>query len=266
MLVHAIRFHLESCYALIKIANKNAIRKFSKNVFSITFFSVLTVPISKQNHRPISLMVTYWHWDLTETHHLLLDTLMVSVVLKPKSLIIKLENGIKQLTIRLPTIGTQQKNKKIWIIFQNIPLRYDFNRRKRIYHRWVHRRGSRLLQIYNCRIQRRQLETRWWLVSSSSWTWRYHNCWVYYNGCWWWRGYWRTVSPYNIRYIIYHILSIQHIWSREGFTFIFTFSSNTELWEMDSFEYQIINPILLYYDAPGLFLVDVGYCSENWKE
>ena len=40
----------------------------------------------------------------------------------------------------------------------------------------------------------------------------------------------------------------------------------TELWELDSFERQTINPTLSGYYAPGLFLVDIGYCSKNSEE
>ena len=37
----------------------------------------------------------------------------------------------------------------------------------------------------------------------------------------------------------------------------------TELWELDSFESQIINPTLsTNYRNLGLFLVDIGYCSK----
>ena len=40
--------------------------------------------------------------------------------------------------------------------------------------------------------------------------------------------------------------------------------TNTELWELDSFESEIINPTLsTNYRYFGLFLVDVGYCSKN---
>ena len=38
----------------------------------------------------------------------------------------------------------------------------------------------------------------------------------------------------------------------------------TELWELDSFKNQIINRTLsTNYIMPGLFLVDIGYCSKN---
>ena len=41
----------------------------------------------------------------------------------------------------------------------------------------------------------------------------------------------------------------------------------TELRELDSFKNQIINRTLsTNYIMPGLFLVDIGYCSKNWKE
>ena len=43
------------------------------------------------------------------------------------------------------------------------------------------------------------------------------------------------------------------------------FSTDTELWEFDSLENQIIDPILSYdYQfGIGLFLVDKKYCSKN---
>ena len=41
----------------------------------------------------------------------------------------------------------------------------------------------------------------------------------------------------------------------------------TELWELDSFENDIIRPILsTHYQLSGLFLVDEGFCSKNWEE
>ena len=42
------------------------------------------------------------------------------------------------------------------------------------------------------------------------------------------------------------------------------FSMLTELWELDSFENQIIDPTVpTDYRAPGLFLVDIGFCAKN---
>ena len=42
------------------------------------------------------------------------------------------------------------------------------------------------------------------------------------------------------------------------------FSMLTELWELDSFENQIIDPTLpTNYLMPGLFLVDIGFCAKN---
>ena len=41
------------------------------------------------------------------------------------------------------------------------------------------------------------------------------------------------------------------------------FRAHTELWDLDSFENEVINPALRYYEAPGLFLVDLGYCSKD---
>ena len=42
------------------------------------------------------------------------------------------------------------------------------------------------------------------------------------------------------------------------------FSMLTELWELDSFENQIIDPTLpTNYVMPGLFLVDIGFCAKN---
>ena len=50
---------------------------------------------------------------------------------------------------------------------------------------------------------------------------------------------------------------------------MFIFRTNIELWELDSFENQIINRTLPNsYNSLGLFLVDIGYCSkdrEEWK-
>ena len=39
----------------------------------------------------------------------------------------------------------------------------------------------------------------------------------------------------------------------------------TELWELNSLESQIIDPTLeyAYYYTPGMFLVDMGFCSRN---
>ena len=46
--------------------------------------------------------------------------------------------------------------------------------------------------------------------------------------------------------------------------FNFILSTNTELLELNSFESEIIGPTLsIYYSSPGLFLVEVGYCSKN---
>ena len=42
------------------------------------------------------------------------------------------------------------------------------------------------------------------------------------------------------------------------------FSMLTELWDLDSFENQIIDPTLpTNYIMPGLFLVDIGFCAKN---
>ena len=39
----------------------------------------------------------------------------------------------------------------------------------------------------------------------------------------------------------------------------------TELWELNSLETQLIDPTLAFgsYYAPGMFLVDLGFCSKN---
>ena len=41
----------------------------------------------------------------------------------------------------------------------------------------------------------------------------------------------------------------------------------TQLWDMDTDETQIINPTLEPYDYLqfGVFLVDSTFCSKNWK-
>ena len=45
--------------------------------------------------------------------------------------------------------------------------------------------------------------------------------------------------------------------------FMVFFSANTEKWDLDYLAIDITNPSLSYYEAPGLFLVDVGFCSKN---
>ena len=153
------------------------------------------------------------------------------------------------------------------INFQNSTLCNDFDRWKRFYYRWLHwyhwwfATGN----IHDCRVQRWKLEICWGLGRRSSISWCDHLR-IYSNGCWWWVQLWRN----NVWVSVYlnHRLSFI-VWSIENeisFNKLFL-RTNTELWDLNSFESEIINPVLsYYYSRPGLFLVDVGYCSKTDKE
>ena len=214
-----------------------------------TYFSVLMELPSKQNHHRSSLIIESWRLDLTAIHHLLPVVTVIGDG-RLKFLIMIHKNGKNWLiTHSRMEMGmyTKWSNGTSTFFklnpFQYRILFYRFNRWECFHHRRGVVWGSTLLLINNRWIQKWKLEKCWKRGSSSIWPWCNHLR-ICHNGHWWSR----IVSAYPMRSCFYcHILS-----------------TNTELWEFDSLETQIIDPTLSSrYGLFGVFLVDVGYCSKN---
>ena len=87
-------------------------------------------PPLNQNHHQSSRIILYWHWEITETHHLLLATFVVNMAWKRKYSIMRLEHGSKQKTIRFQIViceclRLREINSIFWI--QYYPLRKGYN-------------------------------------------------------------------------------------------------------------------------------------------